>query len=195
MLPSFRHALFAAAPVSGPWRAAAGRPLDLDPAHSAHALIPRPRSASASGTGTTARLRFVFPAARCPAVMRKPLATLSLLVAWLCANGAIWDAAQLLVWGKMFSDNARVMSVGAALSATFDPAKACELCAGVATAKETAKQQTPAAVERSADKLLLALHAPATPVLSAPPAASWPRAVASVAPARAATVPVPPPRA
>jgi hypothetical protein len=126
--------------------------------------------------------------------MRKPLASLSLLVAWLCANGAIWDAAQLLVWGKMFSDNARVMRVGAALAATFDPAKACQLCAGVATAKETARQQLPQSVERSAEKLLLALPSPA-PALSAPPAPAWPRPVAQRALARADAVPVPPPRA
>lgn len=126
--------------------------------------------------------------------MRKPLASLSLLFAWFCANGAIWDAAQLLVWGKMFSDNARVMSVGAALAATFDPARACQLCAGVATAKETARQQLPQSVERSSEKLLLALPAPA-PALSAPPAPAWPRPVAQRAIARTDAVPVPPPRA
>ncbi|MES2691901.1 MAG: hypothetical protein V4773_00420 [Verrucomicrobiota bacterium] len=125
--------------------------------------------------------------------MRKKFASLSLLFAWICANGAIWDAAQLLVWGKMFSDNARIMSVSAALTATFDPTKACELCAGVATAKETAKQQLPHSTERVAEKLLLALHTPAPVVFESSPGA-WPATLVSVAPLRIESVPVPPPR-
>ncbi len=125
--------------------------------------------------------------------LRKKFASLALLLAWVCANGAIWDAAQLLVWGKMFSDNARVMPVAAAFQATFDPAKACELCAGVAEAKETARQQLPQSVERSAEKLLLALHTPA-PILLNPVPETWPAALASAAPVRTESVPVPPPR-
>lgn len=128
-----------------------------------------------------------------PLRVRKKIASLSLLLAWVCANGAIWDAAQLLVWGKMFSDNVRVMKVSAALEATFDPAKACQLCAGVATAKETAKQQMPQSVERAAEKLLLVLHTPA-PVLFQNESGEWPPALASVALTRAESVPVPPPR-
>lgn len=126
--------------------------------------------------------------------VRKTFASLALFFAWICANGAIWDAAQVLVWGKMFSDNTRTMSVGAALAATFDPAKACELCAGVADAKETAKQQLPAAVERAADKMLLALHAPAIVVSRQAPEA-WPAVPARTAVVRAKAVPLPPPRA
>lgn len=126
--------------------------------------------------------------------MRRKFASLALLFAWVCANGAIWDAAQLLVWGKMFSDNSRVMPVVAAFQATFDPAKACQLCAGVAEAKETARRQLPQAVERSAEKLLLALHTPAPIVLDPAPGA-WPAVLASAAPVRSEAVPVPPPRA
>ena len=127
--------------------------------------------------------------------MRKNFSITCLLLAWLCANGALLDAVQVFAWGKMFSENTRTMSVTAALRATFDPAKACELCSTVAAAKDTAAKQLPAAVESSgAEKLLLALHTPARPVFLLP-SADWPETLASVAPSRTEAVPVPPPRA
>ena len=127
--------------------------------------------------------------------MRKKFSITCLLFAWLCANGALLDAVQVFAWGKMFSDNTRTMDVAAALRATFDPAKACELCVSVATAKDTAARELPATVERaSAEKLLLALHTPARPVFLLP-SADWPETLASVAPSRTEAVPVPPPRA
>jgi hypothetical protein len=125
--------------------------------------------------------------------LRKKFSIACLLFAWLCANGALLDAVQVFAWGKMFSENARAMSVVKALNATFDPAKPCEMCLGVAAAKETAKQQLPASVERaSADKLLLALHAPALPVFVSL-SADWPATLASVPPSRTEPVPLPPP--
>jgi hypothetical protein len=126
--------------------------------------------------------------------LRRRLATFSLLFAWVCANGAIWDAVQVFAWGKMFAGYSQAMSVPAALRATFDPAKPCEMCMGVATAKETAKQQLPQSVERSTEKLLLAIHAPAA-ILFEQSGADWPANVAGVGPLRSELVPVPPPRA
>jgi hypothetical protein len=128
------------------------------------------------------------------AAVRRHFAIVSLCFAWVCANGAIWDAAQLVAWGKMFTGYAQTMSVTAALRETFDPAKPCEMCLGVATAKETARQQLPQAVERSAEKLFLALHTPAPIVFEHSPD-PWPAALASAAPRRTESVPVPPPRA
>lgn len=125
--------------------------------------------------------------------MRKNLSIVGLLFAWLCANGALLDVVQVFAWGKMFSDHTRTLSVGAALRATFDPAKACELCLSVASAKDTAEKQLPGQVERAADKLLLALHAPARPVFVIP-SADWPVTLARVAPSRTEPVPVRPPR-
>lgn len=126
--------------------------------------------------------------------MRKPVASFCLLFAWLCANGALLEGVQVFAWAKMFAGYSQTMSVDAALRATFDPAKPCEMCIGVATAKETAKQQLPHAVERSAEKLQLALHSPAIVILENTPDA-WPTALASVAAVRPRLVPVPPPRA
>lgn len=126
--------------------------------------------------------------------MRRRIASFSLLFAWVCANGAIWDAVQVFAWSKMFAGYSQTMSVPAALRATFDPEKPCEMCVGVATAKETAKQQLPPSVEQSAEKLLLAIHSSSAIVFENSPT-SWPAIPARVAPVRSESVPVPPPRA
>ena len=126
--------------------------------------------------------------------MRRKLSITCLLLAWLCANGALLDAVQVFAWGKMFAENARTQPLGEALAATFDPAKPCEVCLGVAAAKETAKQQLPGSVDHpSTEKLVLALHLSARPIFMAP-AAGWPVTLASVPPSRTEPVPVPPPR-
>mgnify|MGYP001545559511 CR=1 FL=1 len=125
--------------------------------------------------------------------VRKNASLACLLLAWLCANGALLDVVQVVAWGKMFAGYNATLSVGAALRATFDPAKPCELCVGVARAKDAAQNQLPAAPERATEKLLLACEAPAAVVWTAP-ASDWPAERASVAPLRAEPVPVPPPR-
>lgn len=125
--------------------------------------------------------------------MRRRVATFSLLFAWVCAHGAIWDAVQVFAWGKMFAGYAETMTVAAALRETFDPAKPCDMCLGVASVKETAKKQLPAAVGQSSEKLLLALHTPASVVFGIF-AQGWPAAFSAAAPCRTETVPLPPPR-
>ena len=127
--------------------------------------------------------------------MRRTFAITSLLLAWLCANGALLDAVQVFAWGKMFTENVRTLPLTVALNATFDPARPCEFCLGVAAAKETAKQQLPSSVElASTEKLLLALHTSSPPFFVSP-SADWPVTLTSVPPSRTRSVPVPPPRA
>lgn len=125
--------------------------------------------------------------------MRKPLASVCLLLAWLCANGALLDGVQVVAWARMFAGYSQSMGVSAALRATFDPARPCELCLGVAAARETAQQQAPAALERSAEKIVLALHT-APPVVFAARETGWPRTLDATPPLRVDAVPVPPPR-
>src|SRR5687768_1456684 len=50
--------------------------------------------------------------------VRLRFAQLSLLLAWVCANGAIWDAVQVFAWSKMFVGYASTMTVPAALRET-----------------------------------------------------------------------------
>lgn len=126
-------------------------------------------------------------------IVRRRFAIFSLLLGWVCTHGAIWDAVQVFAWGKMFTGYASQMSVAAALRETFDPAKPCHLCLGVAAAKQAAKQQLPQAVERATEKFVLALEVPASLTFENA-SAPWPVALSSVAPSRSDPVPLPPPR-
>lgn len=127
--------------------------------------------------------------------MRKKIASLCLLWAWLCANGAVLDAVQVFAWGRMFTGYAQSMPLAAALRETLDPTKPCELCGVVSNAKaDWGQQELPASNEQSSGKLVLALDVPAQFVLTATPG-DWPPALASAAPRRTERVPVPPPRA
>lgn len=127
--------------------------------------------------------------------MRRTISIVSLTFAWLCANGAIWDAAQIFAWAKMFASYAQTLSVGAALEETFDASKPCEMCRSVAKAKEAEQKQAPQTIEQAvAGKLLLACEIPARVVMVAPQT-EWPAALPRVAPSRTERVPVPPPRA
>ncbi len=128
--------------------------------------------------------------------MPKPIATAALLLAWLCANGALLDGLQVFAWTRMFANYTQSLSVTAALRATFDPAKPCELCIGVANAKENLQQKAlPAATGRTTDKeLVLVLHTSA-PLVLRRVAERWPRSHALSGRIRAEDVPVPPPRA
>lgn len=93
----------------------------------------------------------------------------------------------------MFGEYARSMDARTALSRTFDPARPCQLCRTVSRARDKARSQLPAAVETSAEKLLLALHQP-KPVFFLKETDSWELDRGFAGPARREPVPVPPPR-
>lgn len=126
--------------------------------------------------------------------LNRRLPIIALLLAWVCANGALLDAAQVLAWGKMFRGYAAVLPVGEALAKTFDPANSCRLCVRVAAARRAAREQLPTAVEFSAEKLTLAVHR-AVVFTPRPPAPGWPEPGALHGPTRVEAVPVRPPRA
>ena len=125
--------------------------------------------------------------------MPRRVAIASLLFAWICANGALWDAVQVFAWARMFAGYTQTMTLADAARETLDPAKPCEICVQVAKAKETERRQVPQTVERSAKKLVLACEAPVKFLFEiAPP--EWREAPARVALVRTEPVPVPPPR-
>jgi hypothetical protein len=125
--------------------------------------------------------------------VRKNLSIAGLLLAWLCANGALLDGLQVFAWGRMFAGYAGSMSVGAALRETFNPQKRCELCVTVAAAKSTTEASAPAQIERTAQRIDLVCDEPEAIVFAAV-VRDWPAALASVAPERVDAVDVPPPR-
>lgn len=122
--------------------------------------------------------------------MRRTFQILTLSFAWLCANGALWDAVQVVAWGKMMHDYSRIMTFSQALEKTFDGSGACEICAVV----DEAKQGQPAQqVERSHEKVLLAVHTPEKFLMNVP-AFAWPGVAHDSGLTRTDPVPVPPPR-
>ena len=70
--------------------------------------------------------------------MARRLPALSLLLAWLCASGAMLDVAQVAAWARMFAGYVRTESVAAAARETFDPAKPCQICRAVSKARAAA---------------------------------------------------------
>lgn len=126
--------------------------------------------------------------------MNRFLSVASMMLAWACAQGAIWDVVQMVAWARMFANNAQTMPVATALATTFDGSRPCELCTGVALAKDIASKQAPQGVERSAEKLQLACEVP-TPFTIKAPIVGWPDPTAPYLPLRTEQVPVPPPRA
>jgi len=126
--------------------------------------------------------------------VRRSFSILCLGIAWICANGAMLDAVQVFAWTRMFAGYACALPVGAALRATFDPAKPCELCVAVAKAKASERRDAPPAAARSAEKLVLAFSTLVPLAFPARPG-TWPSAGPESAPARVEPVPVRPPRA
>ncbi len=126
--------------------------------------------------------------------MRRNLSLGCLLFAWLCANGALWNAVQVVAWAKMFHDYSQVMPVAQALQITFDGSAPCELCHFTEKAQAAARDQLPREVALGgSEKILLATEATAVLVLAAPDFV-WPGIVPDAGPARTDPVPVPPPR-
>ena len=126
--------------------------------------------------------------------MRKKIATLCLLAAWLCATGAVSDVAQVVAWARMFAGYARALPVGEALAETFDASKPCELCVVVKKTRSAEEGQPTAASVATAEKILLICSVP-VPVVFSAPAADWPATANWKVCSRTESVPVPPPRA
>ena len=125
------------------------------------------------------------------ATVRRTISILSLSLAWLCANGALWDAVQVFAWGKMVHEYSRFMTLTQAVEITFDGSAPCEICVAVddATQGQPPDQQ----VERSHERVLLACQAPERVVLTIPER-DWPGLVPDHGLTRTEPVPVPPPR-
>jgi hypothetical protein len=126
--------------------------------------------------------------------VRRRCSILCLGLAWICANGAMLDTVQVFAWARMFAGYACALPIGAALRATFDPSKPCELCVAVAKAQASERREAPAAPVRAGEKLVLVCAGLATVVFPADQEV-WPRAEPEFAPARVEAVPVRPPRA
>jgi len=128
--------------------------------------------------------------------VRRHLSTAALLLAWLCANGAVWNVVQAVAWARMFHDYAQVMPAAQALQLTFDGSAPCAMCTISQDAQDTARSTLPgeAALGGGAEKILFVTDCTPVAVLAMPELA-WPGLVAEAGLLRTETVPVPPPRA
>lgn len=128
--------------------------------------------------------------------VRRTLSTTCLLLAWLCANGAVWNVVQVVAWAKMFDTYSQMMPVGDALELTFDGSAPCTMCSIAQDAEDTARSQLPAsaALGGGAEKILFVSDCAPIAVLAAPNV-TWPGLVPEAGLLRTESVPVPPPRA
>jgi hypothetical protein len=127
--------------------------------------------------------------------VRRRVSILALCLAWLCANGALWNVVQVVAWAKMFHDYAQIMPAAQALRLTFDGSAPCDLCHISQKAQDAAREQLPrdADVGGGMEKLLLLAESAPAVVLAAPDF-PWPGVVNDAGPTRTEAVPVPPPR-
>jgi len=128
--------------------------------------------------------------------VRRTCSTIALLLAWLCANGVVWNVVQVIGWSKMLHDYSQVMPVSDALELTFDGSAPCDMCTISQDAQDTARSSLPrdAALGGGADKILFVSDCAPIAVLTAPDPA-WPGLVHETGLTRTNSVPVPPPRA
>lgn len=128
--------------------------------------------------------------------MRRTLSTTCLLIAWLCANGAVWNVVQVVAWAKMFQEYSQMMPATDALALTFDGSAPCDMCQIAQGGQDAARRQLPteAALGGGQEKIVLIADSVPVPVLVAPDSV-WPGLAHEAGLLRTETVPVPPPRA
>ena len=128
--------------------------------------------------------------------MRRHVSAACLILAWLFANGAVWNVVQVAGWVKMIHDYSQVMPAAVALERTFDGSAPCVFCHISQKAQDAARDQMPreAALGGGMEKiLLLAENVPAVVLVA--PDFMWPGIVDDAGLIRTDSVPVPPPRA
>ena len=138
----------------------------------------------------------VVPAGNNPAV-RRSISLFTLLFAWLCANGSVWDVVQVVAWGKMFAGYAQTLSFGQSVRETMDPDKPCRLCLAVSKARAAAAQNRAAASSERENRLakLLLNREERAPFYLRTTTSEWAEYAPVIGPEHIEAVPVPPPRA
>ena len=127
--------------------------------------------------------------------MHRKIPLVLTLVAWLFATGSHWDFVQVFAWARMFSENSRVLPLGAAMERTFSPEGRCKLCCAVSTAKQKetdSKGSTPGG--KVEGKVLLVFQPAPAVIVEAPDFAPWASGDLAGLSAGRAAPPPPPPR-
>lgn len=106
----------------------------------------------------------------------------------------VWNALQLVAWGKMFASYSENMSYAQAVRETLDPTKPCDMCLGIAKAKTETEEKLPSQELQAAAKFVMMLHS-AEPVVYGAPDNEWNEASPRTGPQRDHPVRLRPPRA
>jgi hypothetical protein len=77
--------------------------------------------------------------------MRRRLALIPVLVAWLLATGSHWDLVQTFAWGKMIATYAQTMPLARAVQLTFTADNLCGICETVSEGKQQGEAALPGA--------------------------------------------------
>jgi hypothetical protein len=94
--------------------------------------------------------------------MLRRLQITSIFVAWLLATGSHWEMVQTFAWGRMILNEAKSMSLSAAVQETLSGEKPCAVCVLVAAAKQQKAQPgNPAPSNEGPTKIFLVCHVPA----------------------------------
>ena len=139
-------------------------------------------------------LKFMRDISMALSCMRRRIAILSLLTAWLLATGSHWDFVQVFAWGRMFAGYAKTMSVGEALEQTFDPEKPCALCSAVRKAKEEKDSKALPPEGKLREKIVMVFQPTLMLFASVPESNPWWHHEPEPLSAEKAAPPVPPPR-
>jgi len=128
--------------------------------------------------------------------MRRQLALILTLAAWLLATGSHWDLVQTFGWGRMIVTYSRSMTLAQAVQKTFSGDAMCGVCELVQGAKQCPDAdgaQVPGT--KAPDKIFL-VSAPAALVFAAPApvGAGVMPGVSALHSAELAAPPLPPPR-
>jgi hypothetical protein len=128
-------------------------------------------------------------------LVRRKFSIGCLLLAWLCANGALWNVVQVVAWAKMLHDYSQVMPAAEAVKITFDGSAPCALCKISRHARDAAREQMPRDAAPGADEAKILLLSESIPaVIVTAPDFPWPGVADAASSTRTEAVPVPPPR-
>lgn len=119
----------------------------------------------------------------------------SVVLAWFLATGSHWEMMQTIAWAKMIVQDARTMTLGAAVVETFSGENPCSMCKIVEGAKRQEKNsETNLPEEGAKAKIFLFCYDKPAKVASINGASEWVAMPATALDAPRVAPPTPPPR-
>ena len=119
----------------------------------------------------------------------------SVVLAWFLATGSHWEVMQTIAWAKMIVNDARTMTLGAAVVETLSGENPCSMCKIVEGAKQQEKSAGATLPDEGAKaKIFLFCYDKPAKVASINEASEWVATFATALAAPPLAPPTPPPR-